>query len=105
VRNLVSRFRDAVFAKRSNIAEIWNKLINRRWLVNSIQGEGGHRKTRRENLLPTGTSVLGLLRRRFWDFSLHNGNKLHRLSWNLAESRRHVPKVPYALPNLTLIWL
>jgi len=40
--------------------------------------------------------VFKLLRGRFWSFSPHRGDKLHRWGW-------HLEKVPSSLPNFTLI--
>jgi len=40
-------------------------------------------------------------RGRFWGFSPHRGDTLHRWGWNLA--RRRGPKVPSSVPNFTPI--
>jgi len=45
--------------------------------------------------------VYKLLRGRFWGFSPHRGNTLHRWEWNLA--RRSEPKVHSSVPDFTPI--
>jgi len=45
--------------------------------------------------------LFNLLRGRFWGFSPHRGDTLHRWGWNLA--RRRGPKVPSFVPNFTPI--